>query len=158
MAIVIRTVTVNAAFLQEIKEDNQQLRELLHATREFCTNCRGEPADPRTIAELFESLRDQLALHFTLEDAYGYFEDALAESPRLCEHAHLLRDQHATLFVAIRDLAEQADCLRYGRPSVRQLLALADAFLEFDRHLREHEEAEDELIMAAFEDDIGVGD
>lgn len=103
------TVTVNAAFLQELKEDNEELRRLI---AEFSALCVPRPylRIPRSrLASLLARLRDELALHFSLEDAYGYFERPAAVAPQLAERACRLRAQHAKLYEDIARIADAAE-------------------------------------------------
>jgi len=152
------TLTVNAAFLQEIKEDNRQLRELLQQTLNLFSAPRRARVSPRDIVDQLWRLRDQLAMHFALEDAYGYFEDAVDQAPRLSGKAEALHRQHEDLFTAICDLVEEAEQLMYHeRPDGKQT-ELAVVFYSFHARFQEHETRENELILEAFDDDIGVGD
>ncbi|WP_153557797.1 hemerythrin domain-containing protein [Roseimaritima sediminicola] len=149
-------VTINAAFLQEIKADHQQLKELLDRLRNLSQQPQAMPNHGREYVDLLQKLCDQLALHFTLEEAYGYFEDALESSPRLDQQAGMLRAQHADLFVLARDLADVA-----GQEDLESLAVcekLAEQFHAFDNSLKAHESAELNLILAALEEDLGVGD
>ena len=158
MATVCRTLAVNAAFLQEIKDDNQQLRDVLCTTQGLLQNHSGHRSDLRQWTEALAELRDQLAMHFALEDAYGYFEDAVVHAPRLSQQAELLRGQHVELFLDICRLADRADLLLHERLAARHLHNLSHSFFAFVDRLQAHEREENELIMAAFDDDIGVGD
>jgi len=158
MATVCRTIAVNAAFLQEIKEDNRQLKEMSSKCEDLaCRGCASR-SDLRVLSDTLDELRDQLALHFALEDAYGYFEDAVLQAPRLCQRAEALRGEHVDLFRSICQLADRADELMHERPSTRSVHQLCNGLREFIHRFAVHERQEDELIMAAFEDDIGVGD
>jgi len=158
MATVCRTIAVNAAFLQEIKEDNRQLKEMLRKCADLaCSPCVSR-ADLRLLSDTLDDLRDQLAMHFALEDAYGYFEDAVLQAPRLCQRAEVLRAQHVDLFMDICQLADRADELMHERPTTRGVHQLCQSLQDFIRRFEAHEHQEDALIMAAFEDDIGVGD
>ncbi|MBM4090224.1 MAG: hypothetical protein FJ276_12500, partial [Planctomycetes bacterium] len=56
------TVTVNAAFLQEIKEVNAELWSLLENVREAFKDARRIRENGRHVIGLLENLRDQLAL------------------------------------------------------------------------------------------------
>ena len=78
MSVITRTVAVNAAFLQEIKEDNRLVRDFLQQALDLLSVPRRVPA--RRIVNKLWQVRDQLAMHFALEDAYGYFEDAIVEA------------------------------------------------------------------------------
>ena len=111
MAIALRTVSINPAFLQEIKDDHHELRQLMH---HICAMLgRSGPAEieyPRLV-EMFGKLRDQLAMHFSLEEAYGYFDDAISVAPHLSRRAESLRSQHSGLFSEACQLAESAEQL-----------------------------------------------
>src|SRR5262245_61954266 len=87
------TVTVNAAFLQEIKEVNQELWSLLADLRHRCQRPIA-PGHCRLLIDKLCQLRDQLALHFSLEEAYGYFEDPVEVAPQLSRQAEMLRSEH----------------------------------------------------------------
>lgn len=149
-------VTINAAFLQEIKADHQQLKELLERLRAWSAQPQAMPNHNREFTETLGALRDQLAFHFSLEEAYGYFEDAIESSPRLDNQAHALRAQHAELFVLARDLADSAN--QRDLEQLAQCEALAAQFQVFDKALKAHESAELNLILVALEEDLGVGD
>ena len=154
-----RTVAVNAAFLQEIKLDNTALRGLLEALRRLTSHGWTKTAQATRFTMFLGELRDQLALHFALEEAYGYFEDAVAQAPRLCERALSLREQHAELFTELCELVEEAETATAAHlPLYRWANRLIVAFRRFDRRLKDHERAENALILAAFDDDLGVGD
>ena len=103
-------------------------------------------------------LRDQLALHFSLEEAYGYFDDPIDVAPQLGRQAEHLRAQHKELYVDLCDLVERGERLFYDEQHAALALWIGPQFVEFDQRLRRHEEAENELITQAYDDDIGVGD
>ncbi len=149
-------VGVNAAFLMEIKDDHHQLRQMLIHLR-----CQVE--NPNILGHHYQAfvdelygLCDQLAFHFALEEAYGYFDDALESTPHLHEQSSRLRNQHSQLFVAARDLADHAAKRR--KPNSIELMHIVSEFRRFDIALKAHESAEQELIMAALTQDVGVGD
>jgi hypothetical protein len=158
MAIVSRTVSVNAAFLQEIKEDHHELRQLLHHTGAMLGRPEWMPIEYGRLADLFEKLRDQLAMHFSLEEAYGYFDDALTVAPRLCRKAERLRAQHGELYSQLCQLTDRAEQLLYHEISETAIAQLASEYRAFCRAFHEHEKCENELILEAIDEDIGVGD
>ena len=141
MLVATRTVTVNAAFLQEIKQDNVELRELLEETSTRLLKNRPRLHDARQMVELLGQLRDQLAIHFSLEEAFGYFEDATEVAPRLSERAEELRAEHELFFRDICAICEQAEKLLYheaaGPPMLRNIagrsVALYDALEQHER-------------------------
>lgn len=156
-AVASGTLSVNAAFFQEIKDDNRQLARLIA----YCQALFSPPLRrirwQRRVTAL-RRLRDQLAMHFALEDAYGYFEDALDAAPRLTDEAEQLRREHDTLFLEVCELVELAEQALYREPTDCTARGLSVRFLAFHRWLEEHESRETALIMAAVNDDIGVGD
>ncbi len=77
------TVTINAAFLQEIKEVNQDLWKLLDEVKHLCGDAHYVQLQGRLVVDRIGELRDQLAMHFALEEAYGYFDDPIRVAPRL---------------------------------------------------------------------------
>jgi hypothetical protein len=151
------TVTVNAAFLQEIKEVNQELWSLLSELRHRCQRPIA-PGQCRMLIDKLGQLRDQLALHFSLEEAYGYFEDPVDVAPQLGRQAEQLRGEHKGLYLDFCDLVERAERMFYDEQHAALALWMGPQFLELDQRLREHEARENELIMDAYEGDIGVGD
>ncbi len=152
----IGRLMINAAFLQEIKDDNRQLKSLwdrllpLLARPETAQNHWSE-----LIVGLAE-LRDQLAMHFSLEEAYGYFDDAVDAAPQLSVRAETLKSEHPKLFAQVRDLAD-----RIGETDPEQTEHVGKLLARFDtfrRDFEQHEEAEVKLILESFDDDLGVGD
>lgn len=152
------TVTINAAFLQEIKEVNADLWDLLSETQRFCSDTHHAAAHCRELVSLLATLRDNLAMHFALEEAYGYFDDPVTVQPHLSAKADTLREQHAVLYKRIRDLAESAEQLLYDKQLSENLPKLLDRLHGFFDQLQNHEMEENELILKAYDDDIGVGD
>ena len=110
------------------------------------------------LVELFTKLRDQLAMHFSLEEAYGYFEDAISVAPHLSKRAEALRAQHFELYSQLCSLVERAEQLLYHEAAKVALAGLAEDFRRFSAGLQQHESCESELILHAFNDDLGAGD
>ena len=158
MAVLTGTLTINAAFLAEIKEDNRRLRELLEAAASDATFGSCEAIMARERVELYRAVMDQLALHFTLEDAYGYFQDAIEDNPRLNAAAERLHSQHESLFREMCAIVDASESILYSEQNAIKLQTLLRTFIQFYNSLAEHEHSENELILAAFDDDIGVGD
>ncbi len=151
-----RSLTINAAFLKDIKDDNRDLKSLLDRITPLTEHWQIATNHWVELMELFAELRDQLALHFTLEEAYGYFEEAIGTAPQLSVTAELLRSDHAKLFERIRDLADSA--LEVSPESSEQITRFLDRYGKFMESLGQHEEAELKLILDALDDGLGVGD
>ena len=124
-------MTVNAAFLQDLKDDNIHLRELLAAVHEALSNPTGRPIRSGVLAELLGRLRDQLATHFSLEEFFGYFDEAVDVAPRLSVQADILRTQHQTLFSEICDIVEDAEGLAYQESRACGVQQIAQRYRTF---------------------------
>jgi hypothetical protein len=158
MAIATRTVSINAVFLQEIKDDHHELRQLMHHTAAMLTRPAWMKIEHARLVELFTKLRDQLAMHFSLEEAYGYFEEAIIEAPHLSKRAEQLRAQHFELFSELCGLVEQAEQVLYHETAEIAVARLANGFHDFSDRFHHHETSESELVLQALHDDLGAGD
>lgn len=142
-------ITVNATFLQEIKEDNLELRQLLVEIRRALAGPGPIRGQWKRFVELLGALRDHLAVYFALEETYGYLENPVSVAPRLSRSAQTLRAQHERLYLEVGAIFEQAEQWLYQealasppRKTVRRLIA-------FCHQLREHEAREDDLFLLA---------
>ncbi len=149
-------VAVNAAFLKDIKDDNRELKALMDKIQPLASQLPTAVNHWPELIRLFADLRDQLAMHFSLEEAFGYFEDAIITAPQLSVTAERLRGEHAVLFQQIRDLADLA--FEVPAEADEQISMLLKRFDDFQSKFQRHEEAELTLILDAMGDDIGVGD
>jgi hypothetical protein len=158
MTVITRTVTVNAAFLQEIKEDARELRS--HFRRlEICLLVESPPRmSRRQLFSTLAQLRDQLGMHFALEEAYGYFEDAIEVAPRLSMKADSLRAEHDEFYNEICSLVDQAEQLLHDELPDRWMADVVNRFAEFFTAFQNHETAENQLIQQAFNEDLGGWD
>ena len=151
-----RGLSVNAAFLKDIKDDNRELKHLLDQLTPMTVHPEIASNHWQEITQLMSDLRDQLAFHFSLEEAYGYFDQAIESEPQLSMNAGLLRSEHTELFENVCSLADQVAEIsaEEGKLITKFLTKLKKFRLQFERH----EEAELELILDALSDEIGVGD
>jgi iron-sulfur cluster repair protein YtfE (RIC family) len=150
-------VTVNAAFLQEIKEVNQELWQHLANIREVCSNAGVVGQHTAQLVDMLVELRDQLALHFALEEAYGYFELSPSSVALNSDQASRLRAEHRQLYALATQLAEEGEQLQFEGNCAKIMTVLPARFHQLDFQLMQHEHRENELIMRQ-SDDIGVGD
>lgn len=107
------------------------------------------------LVQVLTELRAKLQAHFAEEEAPEYMSEAVTAAPRLTTRANELLQQHsqllATLDRVIADVASQGltgDQLVDEREVLRTLIC----------DLRRHEQDEDDLLLDAFDDDIGSGD
>jgi iron-sulfur cluster repair protein YtfE (RIC family) len=158
MATTSTAVTINAAFLMEIKEDNVRLRQLRKELADVFAHDCGTRVPRHQLREMLSEYRDQLATHFALEEAFGYFNGPLSVAPHLSARAEALREQHRDLFLQVCQIADEADDVLRHEPKAAEQKRLARRFQEFDAELEQHEQKENDLIIRAFDEDIGVGD
>ena len=147
---VTKTLVVNPAFLQEIKDSNPDLWDTIHQLRQVCHSDDEAPKVSRLLTRLLDKLRDQLALQFSLEESYGYVAVPEYPSRVLCELATQAQAQHGMLYMQLSDLAEQAEELQYRGVDFQHLRVLIERTVEFDSMLREHEQTENDLIERSF--------
>ncbi len=158
MALATHTVSVNPAFLQEIKDDHHELRQLMHHASAMLSRPAWMRTERDRLVELLTKLRDQLAMHFSLEEAYGYFEDAVSTAPHLSRRAEALRSQHFTLYSDFCRMVDEAEGRLYHEPASAAPAEVADRYRRFLAAFHEHEARESELIVEAFQEDLGTGD
>ena len=99
----------------------------------------------------------QTATHFALEEAFGYFVEAISLAPWLAGRAETLCAQHTPLFQSICDIADQAKRLLSSRGS-KNVAAIRSRLNRFYQELQEHESNETDMMMQAYYEDLGVGD
>ncbi len=144
------TGAINAAFLQEIKQDGQDLRELLECTQVLLIG-PSWVRQPHRLLHLLEELRDQLALHFSLEETYGYGALDSERSARHGAQVRALHAQHQQLYLDICEIVEAAEQLLYREIPAAELEPLVVRFATFLGDLHEHETHENEMITQAFD-------
>jgi iron-sulfur cluster repair protein YtfE (RIC family) len=98
-------------------------------------------------------LERQLREHFALEEQGGYFAEALAAAPRLSRRADALYREHAAFLERLGHLQALADA---GRAPFDAWSEIELGMRELTTDLRAHEERENELILQAFEEDLGT--
>jgi hypothetical protein len=141
------TLAINPAFLQEIKDSNAELWETLERIRGLYEPRLTRAKTAHELVRLLDDLRDQLALQFSLEEAYGYLEVPTPEraSGARAEHA---RRQHCALYLDLSELCERAEELQYRGLASEQLGLLIEETQSFEARLQAHEAIENQLIRS----------
>ena len=151
-----RATTVNAAFLRDIKEDNLQLKRLFDEVAQMTFHRQAAINHWNDLGRTVDELLDQMAMHFSLEEAYGYFDNAIEVAVQWSQKAESLRNQHASLFSQLVSLdAQMHDLAPERSTSIDHWL---EDFQSFVQEFKRHEEEEVKMILAAIDDDLGVGD
>jgi len=140
-------LTINAAFLKEIKDDNLSLYSLLENLRSFWLVNDPLVLTPEWFSVLVNQLRDQLAFHFTLEESFGYFDHPVKFDPLLSAKALRLKDQHTDLYLEISLIAEKSEEILYPDFDELRYTNLVKKFKRFYQTFQQHEVAEFDLIM-----------
>lgn len=159
-------VTINVAFLQEIKADFA-FRDLLNDVffklnpdhRQSKLDSTDERISPRVAADLLGELRDGLETYFALEEFYGYFQQSAVQNPFVSQKAQGLQSEHETLFLMLNEIVESAEKIVYRETGPELTLGHVAQSLEvFCVRLAQHEQAEMDLMMRLCNEDLGVGD
>ena len=157
-AISSATLTINSAFLREIKEVDQELWELLDQARYGCSRSLDATLGHPELVKLLRRLCEQLALHFSLEESFGYFEEPLYSAPQLSREAERLRSEHATILKRLKSIVSEAERLASLNAWASLACMIPYHFGEFDAQLKRHEAEENELLMACYDSELGAGD
>jgi hypothetical protein len=153
-----RSVTVNAAFLLEIKEVHSDLRDELASLQLLCSRPISVRSQSGELVQRLADLLDKLALHFSLEEAYGYFDDPVYVNAAFSQRVADLRNEHAILYTQLCRLTDEADTLLRRNKLAALTTIVPVAFDRFAKRLLRHEEEEMELTQEAWCNDLGVGD
>ncbi len=151
------TFTVNGAFLQEIKEASSELWQLLARVRRLCHWPISTQASAKLLVDTLRQLLDELGTYFTLEEAYGYFEDPLSVAPQVSRRAHDLRNQHRRLYSEFGSIVDQAEQYLYDRRLSNLTTFTASRFDAFYQQFQDHEASEGELILQVYCHHVGAG-
>lgn len=153
-----KSVTVNAAFLEEVKTIHHELWHLLEATKLMCSKQQRTSHWQAQFVKSMEELRDLFAMQFALEEGYGYFDEPAFVESNTSERARTLRNDHKLLYQEINEIAEWLVDLRHTGDLAMQMAEVKLRFESFCEKLQTHEKQEQELIFEAYCDDIGTGD
>lgn len=120
-----------------------------------------KPDDPpRWVAELkrrLAALRESLGHHFEGEEAGPMFRELPTRHPRLAPRLADLEAEHATMIEAMDRLLEKAGALG-PEPETFELRELNARTQLLVANIRRHEAAENEIVVQAYWDEVGVGD
>ena len=148
-------ITINVAFLREIKEDHLPVREQTARIQGLLQ----QGITPREAVELLSDYRDAIETYFALEKCFGYFKNARVNNPLIGNRADELQEEHEKLFYDLNELIELTNQILYRECGPDLSLAeISDLFESFARRFEVHEHNEMELMMRLCNEEIGVGD
>jgi hypothetical protein len=150
-----REAAANEACFQKIQRDAAELDQLAHNVETAIDDglfwhC------PSLFARLLSELRDQAAMHFTLEEAYGR-NGAGRGSPEPSSLAESLHAEHLSLYRESDRIAERAEAVAC-RPRCYRRQRLACRTLAFLDQLQRHERREADLLRRIHDTAAGAGD
>lgn len=152
-------VTINVAFLNEIKNDfgfRSVLNDVYHQLK---PDDPEKIASPRVAVELLNALRDEMETYFALEEFYGYFKQSAIRNPCVNQKATELQSEHQTLYLSLSELIETTEQIAYHEIGPETSIAdIGNDFEKFCIALAHHEQSEMDLMMRLCNEDIGVGD
>jgi hemerythrin-like domain-containing protein len=138
-----RTVEALEKAHQALREDLRKLRDVLDS--EDGKRTAGLPAR-------LEKMRTHVVEHFRLEEKNGYMETVRKGEPRLAPVIEQLAQEH-------QELAQTLDSLCARAKSARSTDAAFRADLQrWIGRLHRHEERENEVVQAVYNQDVGAED
>ncbi len=148
----LKTLVVNPAFLQEIKDGNPGLWHSLHHMRQLCQSNEDAIQIAKRLVRVLDELRDRVATQFALEESFGYIEvPAISKISIANELAARAKHQHYKLYLSLSELAERAEEVQYRGAVRERLQSLIISAKQFDEDFRAHESLETELIEQSFD-------
>lgn len=139
-------VTINAAFLQEIKEACSPLSDRVYQLRESALNGLPLSVDLNQWVSQLTDLRAQLVNAFGLEETYGYITSASKPFSWVPFDPSEVRGQHAELYMQLSELCEQVEEAQYRGTILRDFSIYSEAFSSFADAFQSHEKHEAQLI------------
>lgn len=141
------TTVVNAAFLQEVKDSNEELWTVLDQIRLIEPAKQENKACCKRLVDCLSELRDCVGLQFSLEETYGFITAACESKAASLLNAEEARQQHRELYLQLHELCEQAEEAQYRGTIGRDLGNYLEAFERFDACFEAHEQLEADLIQ-----------
>lgn len=137
---------------ESVVHEHAQLRLILDSVRETFLD---RQATPEVVAAMTIELSSHIKQHFDHEEQAGYFEEVIDVAPRLSDRAEALLQQHL-------ELVDQLDLLQRHAESSAPIdswwARLNQMFDEFFHRFLAHEQAENALLLQAYNEDIGAED
>ena len=135
-----------------ILSDHKDLRGVLHALEQHLHQPLDSDGWLGNLREELCGLVDLCSVHFGLEEETGLHVELRERSPHLASRLERLVSDHGRILGALQklvtDLPEPSTALNQAHP-------LKAAVLEALQTLREHERAENAIMMEAYWDDLG---
>lgn len=148
----MKVVTTGRQKASVIEQEHAELKSLLEALQAACSPSL---RNRESVQDLAETLANQVAEHFELEERGGYFADAIKRAPQVAVQAAELQAQHEPLLETVQALRALA---RSGVESEAWWNRVTSELDRFAQGLLRHESGERSLLQRAYGLDIGAGD
>lgn len=132
----------------EMHREHEALSQKIGLAKESLEKVHS-PADSY---QRLRKLRDELQRHFALEEQGGYMREVRERRPNWSDRIDELRRQHAQMLVDVGALVDEADEL------VQRTEEWQGKFEQLLAALSQHEQAENEIVQKAYQQDIGDKD
>lgn len=164
------TASVTEVYVREFRIDYRRLKRVRAALAALTVDVAEVAGHRASWVKRLGELRDQLAIHFALEEACDYGGEIREMAPHLAGRAERLKREHLELYDRICRITEVAerflletdhprrDDLRTGNGDARSLVRLVRSVQDFERRLAVHEASDDALLLDAIETDFGGED
>ena len=124
---------------REARQIHRQLWKSLNDVRGLCTSGDWIDGAHLELVAGFETVRDNLAMHFAVEEACANFEQIPVWTASMEQWIEDLRAERTELYQLISDVVEEAHSLCGYRFSPRKMRYEIDRFHAFDSKLIAHE-------------------
>lgn len=136
-------------YIQHLEAEHRRLHGMIRQVRSTVIHSGG--ADPDATAadviRVLRRIRDELARHFTEEEAGGCMDEAVSRCPHLSSDVQRVEAEHPELLARLDALiVEAADV----ENSVRQRIEFEATFDNWCRQIHAHEAAENNILRQAF--------
>ncbi len=149
MATLTRSLTINAAFLQELKDFNIEYRAGLEQLAQLGSSPSLTREQLATVPQTLKRLRDVAATQYSLEETYGYINGGLNVTPQTAERTRTALDQHAGIYQAFQHLISTVEDWYFQNLLESNWSSAADQIRALSERLDAHEQLEKELMRRA---------
>ena len=150
MDSTLARLSVNAAFLAEMKEAHADYQECLISLRHLCdTNC-GTNLVVSECGQFLHRMRDVFATQCELEETYGYVRVSDSKT-RTSQDVEIQQTfaQHRQISLLLMELSERFDGLQYQGTLVREINPFLRDLRSLQALVEQHEATERDLIRSA---------
>jgi hemerythrin len=136
-------------YIDHLQVEHRRLHHMIQQARAAVIQ-NSSPDRDATVADILRILRNmrqELAHHFTEEEAGGCMDEAVSHCPRLAAEVERIEAEHPDLLAQLDGLIVEAADLD---KSVKHRVAFENAFDNLCRQIHAHEAAENSILRQGF--------